>query len=73
MEETCLFLQGNRLFKEGKYELAKAKYDKVWFFTMATFLLANFGGTEYPSTHYINLILIQLPWPEAEGRNQGSY
>jgi hypothetical protein len=22
--------QGNRLFKEGKYELAKAKYDKVW-------------------------------------------
>lgn len=22
--------QGNRLFKEGKYELAKAKYEKVW-------------------------------------------
>lgn len=23
------FLQGNRLFKEGKFELAKAKYEKV--------------------------------------------
>jgi len=27
-----LFSQGNRLFKEGKYELAKAKYEKVFIF-----------------------------------------
>lgn len=24
-----IYLQGNRLFKEGKYDLAKAKYEKV--------------------------------------------
>lgn len=28
--KVLFLIQGNRLFKEGKYALAKAKYDKVY-------------------------------------------
>lgn len=33
----ALSSQGNRLFKEGKFELAKAKYEKACFFSILYF------------------------------------
>lgn len=39
------FFQGNRLFKEGKYELAKAKYEHVFSFIL-TSLLFNISRAE---------------------------
>jgi len=32
MFHSIIVFQGNKLFKEGKYELAKAKYEKVLIF-----------------------------------------
>ena len=43
------FSQGNRLFKEGKFELAKAKYDKVWLPLDLQFVV-----------HKLSLIIIEL-------------
>lgn len=34
-----LYFQGNRLFKEGKFELAKAKYEKAIYSARTLFTL----------------------------------
>lgn len=45
----AIFSQGNRLFKEGKFELAKAKYEKACFFSILCFY-----------QHYLLLVLAVL-------------
>ncbi|KAF7144188.1 hypothetical protein RHSIM_Rhsim05G0200700 [Rhododendron simsii] len=54
---------GNRLFKEGKYELARAKYEKAsinFFFRIFTIPLLELGATEVARGYKTVLISVQV-------------